>query len=45
MFQFKRDFEEDFCGARVVSYARTLNPELQTFAQWLEQNGDRIPIG
>jgi hypothetical protein len=36
MFQFKRDFEQDFRAARDVSFARTLNPALQTFAQWLE---------
>ena len=26
MFQFKRDFEDDFCGARDLAVARSLNP-------------------
>jgi len=44
MFQFKRDFQEVFCGARSVAVARSLNPELQTFAGWLAENRDRIPL-
>jgi len=44
MFQFKRDFQEVFCGARNPEFARSLNPELQTFAGWLAQNRDRIPL-
>lgn len=44
MFQFKQDFEEYFCGARSVEFSRSLNPELQTFEQWLRANRDRIPI-
>ena len=43
MFQYKRDFEREFCGARDLSLARALNPELQTFAQWLQANQARIP--
>ena len=45
MFQFKRDFEQHFCGARSVEVSRSLNPELQTFAGWLARNKDRIPRG
>jgi len=44
MFQFKRDFEADFCGARRPDVARALNPSLQDFAGWLSQNKDRIPL-
>ena len=44
MFQFKRDFEKDYCGARNLSVARSLNPALQTFEQWLAKNGSRIPL-
>jgi len=44
MFQFKRDFEKDFCGARDVNAARKLNPSLQTFDEWLAQNKSRIPL-
>jgi uncharacterized protein YbjT (DUF2867 family) len=44
MFQFKRDFNEYYCGARDLNFARTLVPDLQTFEQWLGRNKDRIPI-
>jgi len=44
MFQFKRDFNEDFCGARDPKVARKLNPKLQTFEQWLTANKQSIPI-
>jgi len=44
MFQFKRDFNEDFCCARSVDVSRTLSPSLQTFDTWLAQNKSRIPL-
>ena len=44
MFQFKRDFEQEYSGARNLELSRSLNPELQTFAQWLAVNKDRIPL-
>ncbi|HEU4686008.1 MAG TPA: NmrA/HSCARG family protein [Nitrospira sp.] len=44
MFQFKRDFNEAFCGARNVAFTRSLNPSLQTFETWLGRNKDRIPL-
>jgi len=44
MFQFKRDFEPYFCGARDIKFSRSLNPELQTFEEWLGRNRDRIPL-
>jgi uncharacterized protein YbjT (DUF2867 family) len=44
MFQFKRDFQEAFCGPRNPSIARGLNPSLQNFEGWLAQNKSRIPI-
>jgi uncharacterized protein YbjT (DUF2867 family) len=44
MFQFKRDFNENFCGARNLQVARALNPALQTFDVWLVQNKARIPL-
>ena len=44
MFQFKRDFEHVFCGARDLGVARSLNPSLQTFEDWLAVNKNRIPI-
>lgn len=42
MFQFKRDFQEAFCGARDPAVARGLNPSLQTFERWLARNKTRI---
>ncbi|MDF0668225.1 MAG: NmrA/HSCARG family protein [Nitrospira sp.] len=44
MFQFKRDFNEAFCGVRNPAVARSLNPALQTFDAWLTQNKSRIPL-
>jgi uncharacterized protein YbjT (DUF2867 family) len=44
MFQFKRDFQEVYCGARSVALARELNPALQSFSTWLAANKDRIPL-
>ena len=44
MFQFKRDFNEMFCGSRDVTVAKDLNPELQTFETWLLKNRNRIPL-
>ncbi len=44
MFQYKRDFNDEFCGARNLQVARSLYPGLQTFDQWLAQNAGRIPL-
>lgn len=44
MFQFKRDFDQAFCGARNLDVSRSLNPSLQTFDAWLAQNKSRIPL-
>jgi uncharacterized protein YbjT (DUF2867 family) len=44
MFQFKRDFNEYFCGARDLDVSRSLNPSLQTFDEWLAANASRIPM-
>jgi hypothetical protein len=45
MFQFKAETETAYCGARDLAFCRSLNPELQTFAQWLSRNKSRIPLG
>jgi uncharacterized protein YbjT (DUF2867 family) len=45
MFQFKRDFNDYFCGARDPKFARSLNPELQTFSDWLGKHKGEIPLG
>jgi uncharacterized protein YbjT (DUF2867 family) len=44
MYQFKRDFEEEYCNSRDVELARSLNPSLRSFNEWLAENKDRIPI-
>ena len=44
MFQFKRDFNDYFVGARDLTFARSLNPELQTFEQWLAVHAKEIPV-
>jgi uncharacterized protein YbjT (DUF2867 family) len=43
MFQFKRDFEDNFCGARDLAFSRALHPGLQSFEGWLAANAERIP--
>jgi len=44
MFQFNRDFEEYYCSERKLDFSRSLNPSLQTFDVWLENNKERIPL-
>jgi hypothetical protein len=44
MFQFKQEFEQSFCAARKLETSRSLNPALQTFAQWLATHDARIPL-
>ena len=44
MFQFKRDFNDYYCGARDVQVARTLNPSLQSFDDWLARHKSQIPV-
>lgn len=45
MFQFKAEFESDYCGARNLRESKALNPRLQTFAEWLDTHKDLMPIG
>jgi uncharacterized protein YbjT (DUF2867 family) len=44
MFQVYRDFEKQVLGARSADTARQLNPQLQTFDQWVAKNKARIPV-
>jgi uncharacterized protein YbjT (DUF2867 family) len=44
MFQFKRDFNEYYCGARDLGFSRMLHPGLQTFETWLAKNKSSIPL-
>lgn len=43
MFQFKRDFNAQFTGARSIAFSRELNPALQSFDDWLAKKGDQVP--
>lgn len=45
MFQFQAEFETEFLALRDPALSRSLNPELQTFDQWLAKNAERIPLG
>lgn len=44
MFQFNRDFSEDYRRARSIKVSRRLDPQLQTFGAWLDKNAGRIPV-
>lgn len=44
MFQFKRDFEAEYVGSRDLNVARSLNPSLQSFNEWLGQNASKISL-
>jgi uncharacterized protein YbjT (DUF2867 family) len=44
MFQFKRDFNDYFVGVRDLEFTRSLNPELQSFEEWLAVHKEQIPI-
>lgn len=45
MFQFKHDFEADYCGSRPIAQSRQLHPGLQTFDQWLARHRTALPVG
>jgi uncharacterized protein YbjT (DUF2867 family) len=44
MFQFKRDFEKEYCESRSVEVTRSLNPSLLSFDQWLEMNKELLTL-
>ena len=44
MFQIYRDFEKEVLGARSVDIARSLNPSMQNFDQWLAKHKDKISL-
>jgi len=44
MFQFYDEFEKELNTIRDVAFSKKLNPDLQSFDQWLEKNAKRIPI-
>ncbi len=44
MFQVNAEFDQEFCGARPISLAKKLNPELLTFKKWLTLNKDKLKL-
>jgi uncharacterized protein YbjT (DUF2867 family) len=44
MYQFKAEFEKDYCNSRSIELAKTLNPSLQNFESWLKENKSKIPL-
>ena len=47
MFQITTEDNEDYCAHYDVAVARSLNPRLQTFAEWITAAKDRsrVPAG
>jgi hypothetical protein len=44
MFQADRDFEKQMLANRSIEETRRLNPSLQTFDQWIQNNKAKIPV-
>jgi uncharacterized protein YbjT (DUF2867 family) len=44
MFQFKRDFNDYYCGARDPGFSRSLHPQLQNYDAWLAAHKEQIPL-
>jgi len=44
MFQFKAEFEADFCKMRDVNASKKLNPDILNFDSWLQKNKAAIKI-
>ena len=44
MFQFYDEFADELNEIRDVGMSKELNPSLQNFDQWLQKNGQRIPL-
>lgn len=44
MFQFKAEFNEDFCRVRDIGETQKLNPNLQDFRQWLQVHKAKFEI-
>jgi uncharacterized protein YbjT (DUF2867 family) len=44
MFHFKVAFEEQYVGARDLEVARTLNPDLLSYKEWIARYGKNIPV-
>jgi len=44
MYQFKRDFNDAYVKSRSLEMTRELNPELQSYEQWLAGHAKAIPL-
>ncbi|MCP9199685.1 NmrA/HSCARG family protein [Gramella sp. GC03-9] len=44
MFQFKAEFEKEYCALRDPENTWELNPELLSFKEWLEKNKNRFRV-
>lgn len=44
MFQFKRDFNQQFVAARSLEVTRSLHPGVLDFEAWLAKYGSQIPL-
>ncbi|MFN2438355.1 MAG: NmrA/HSCARG family protein [Chitinophagaceae bacterium] len=44
MFQFYDEFEKECNAVRDVNFSKELNPELQSFDDWLQKYASRIPL-
>jgi uncharacterized protein YbjT (DUF2867 family) len=44
MFQYKHDFESEYCAAWLIAQTRALHPALLSFDAWLARHGKRIPL-
>ncbi len=44
MFQFYRDFDQVCNSTRDLKVSKELNPEIQSFENWLAENAQRIPL-
>lgn len=44
MFQYYQDFADEFMDSRDIKIAKELNPDLQSFKEWLSDNVKKIPL-
>ena len=44
MFQFHRDFQEDYLEIRDIERTKSINPELKNFDQWLNENKSKFSV-
>ena len=44
MFQFYQEFEDLCTSVRNVRYSKELNPAIQSFDEWLQNNAKKIPL-